>query len=202
MKNVIKNSKKGILMVTMFATLLSFANDASFYSIKNEAKRTSLTLTDVKQGNLLSIKDENGIVLYKELIQKTGTYTKGFDLTTLPDGGYLFELEKDLEINTIPFSVEVNTVVFKKEDEKTIFKPFTRVIGNVAYVTKLALNGEPLKVEIYFNDAAAQSELIYSETIENTVNINRVYKLTGLRKGNYKIVYSTNGRIFTKDIIN
>ena len=61
-------------MVTMFATLLSFANEASFYSIKNDAKRTSLTLDNVKQGNLLSIKDNNGIILYKEIIQKSGTY--------------------------------------------------------------------------------------------------------------------------------
>ncbi len=201
MKNTIKNTKKGILMVTMFATLLSFADDASFYALKNDAGRTSLTLNNVKQGNLLTIKDENGMLLYKEFIQKTGTYNKGFDLTSLPDGNYLFELEKDLEINTIPFAVKTNTVVFKKDNEKTIFKPYTRVVGNVVYLTKLALNAEPLKVEIYFNDKSVNSELIFSETIENTVNISRVYKLSNLKKGNYKIVYSTNGRIFTKEII-
>jgi hypothetical protein len=110
MKNVIKNTKKGILMVTMFATLLSFANEAPFYTIKKDAERTSLTLNDVKQGNLLSIKDDNGIILYKELIQKSGMYTKEFDLTTLPDGAYIFELDKDLEINTIPFTVNSNEV--------------------------------------------------------------------------------------------
>ena len=201
MKNTIKNTKKGILMVTMFATLLSFADDASFYALKNDAGRTSLTLNNVKQGNLLTIKDENGMLLYKEFIKKTGTYNKGFDLTSLPDGNYLFELEKDLEINTIPFAVKTNTVVFKKENEKTIFKPYTRVVGNVAYLTKLALNAEPLKVEIYFNNEGVNLELIFSETIENTVNISRVYKLSNLKKGNYKIVYSTNGRIFTKEII-
>ena len=96
MKNAVKHSKKGILMVTLFATLLSFANDASFYTISTDAKRTALTLRDVKEGNLLSIKDNNGVVLYKESIQKTGIYTKGFDLTSLPDGMYVFELDKDL----------------------------------------------------------------------------------------------------------
>ena len=41
MKNVIKNTKKGILMVTMFAALLSFANEPSFYSIKNYESKSN-----------------------------------------------------------------------------------------------------------------------------------------------------------------
>ncbi|MGK0253341.1 MAG: hypothetical protein ACI9OE_000809 [Mariniflexile sp.] len=205
MKNVIKNTKKGILMATMFATLLSFANEAPFYTIKKDAERTSLTLNDVKQGNLLSIKDENGVIVYKELIEKSGMYTKEFDLTTLPDGAYNFELDKDLEINTIPFTVNSNEVTFNKELEKTIFKPYARVKGDVVYVTKLALNEEPLKVYIYFTSFdgfSSESELTYSEDIQNTKLINRVYKLASLDKGNYKIVFKTDGRVFTKQITN
>jgi len=99
MKNVINSIKKGFLMATIFATTLSFANEVSLTTIKNDADKTSLTLTDVKQGNLLSIKDENGITLYKESIEKTGIYTKGFDLTALPNGEYSFEIDKDVEIS-------------------------------------------------------------------------------------------------------
>jgi hypothetical protein len=195
MKNVIKHSKKGILMVTMFATLLSFANEVSLFNIKNEAKRTSLTLDNVKEGNLLSIKDDNGMTLYKELIQKAGVYTKGFDLTALPDGSYIFELDQDVEISTIPFSVKSSIVLFNKELEKVIFKPFVRIENDLVYITKLALNEEPLKIDVYFD-----SELMYSETIEKTQNIKRVFKLTGLEKGNYKIVFHTEDREFTKII--
>ncbi|GAA4803026.1 hypothetical protein [Litoribaculum gwangyangense] len=199
MKNLIKHSKKGILMVTMFATLLSFANEVSFYTIKNDTKKTLLTLKNVKGGNLLSIVDNNGIILYKEIIEKSGNYTKGFDLTSLPDGKYIFEINKDLEITTIPFSVTSNNVVFNKEASETIYKPFTRVQGDMVYVTKLALNDEPLKIEIYFT-SASDYELMFSETIENTRNIQKAYKLTGLDKGNYKIVIKTEGRTFTKNI--
>jgi len=181
-------------MVTMLATLLSFANEVSF-TIKNDANRTSLTFYDVKEGNLLSIKDDNGIILYKELIEKQGTYTKGFDLTTLPDGIYVFELEKDMKIDTIPFSVESSIVLFDKEKENIIFKPFTRVKGNLVYLTQLALNDETFKVNIYSN-----STLVYSEKIENTKDIKRVFKLVDLEKGNYKMVCEINDRVFTKFI--
>ncbi|ULC59833.1 hypothetical protein MBM09_02365 [Flaviramulus sp. BrNp1-15] len=198
MRNVIKHSKKGILMVTMFATLLSFANEISFFTVKNDAKRTLISL-NVKEGNLLSIIDDNGVILYKELIQKTGVYTKGFDLTSLPNGEYIFELDKDLEINTIPFTVLSGNVVFNKEEEKLIYKPYIRIKDNLVYVTKLALNKEPLKVDIYFINSS-NTELMHSEEIENTKNIQKIYKLTGSEKGNYRIVLQSEGRTFTKNI--
>lgn len=199
MKTVIKHLKKGILMVTMFATLLSFANDISIYTLKKDAKKTALVLKNVKKGNLLSIIDNNGAILYKETIEKTGVYTKGFDLTSLPNGDYFFELEKDLQIDIIPFSVTSSVVLFNKDEKKVIYKPYTRVKDGVVYITKLALNEEPLKVDIYFLNSV-DSQLMHSETIEDTKNIQRAYKLTGLDEGSYKIVLTSEGRTFTKNI--
>ncbi|WP_298532466.1 hypothetical protein [uncultured Algibacter sp.] len=202
MKNTFKHSKKGFLMVTLFATLLSFANDASFYSIKNDVARTALTLKHVKEGNLLSIKDNNGVILYKESIQKSGIYTKGFDLTSLPDGFYLFELEKDLEIKTIPFSVKSSEVIFEKEKEKSFFKPYTRVKGDLLLVSQLSLNEAPLEINIYFsNDIHSNDlELIHSEKIANTKTIQKIFKLSGFEKGSYKVICSSQGREFVKII--
>ena len=186
-------------MVAMFTTLLSFANDASSFIIKNDAERTSLTLEHVKAGNLLSIKDDNGIILYKEHIQSTGIYSKGFDLTTLPDGSYIFELDGDTEIKTIPFTVNSNKALFKKELETTILKPFVKVEKDLVYITKLALDNEPLHIDIYFEAKAfaTPSELVYSETVKNTKKIGKVFKLAGYNKGTYKIVMSSEGRNYT-----
>lgn len=188
-------------MVTLFATLLSFANEGSFYRIKNDTRKTALTLRDVKEGNLLSIIDNNGVVLYKESIQKSGIYTKGFDLTSLPDGEYLFELEKDIEITTIPFSVKSNEVVFNKNAQTSFFKPFTRVEGDLVLISQLALTKEPLKIEIYFSDySLSNQELMHSEEIRNVKTIEKVFKLSGIKKGTYKVVCYTQGRRFTKII--
>lgn len=186
-------------MVTMLATSLSFANESSFFTIKNDAEKTSLTLENVKKGNLLSIKDDNGIILYKELIQKPGVYSKGFDLTTLPNGKYIFELDQDVEINIIPFSVNSNIVSFNKELEKTIFKPLVRVKDDMAYITRLTLDETPLEIEVFYTDSN-EYELVYSEKIENTQNIARVLKLSDLKIGSYKMVFHTEDREFTKII--
>ncbi|NNC49587.1 MAG: hypothetical protein HKO01_03530 [Flaviramulus sp.] len=199
MKNVIKNSKKGILMVTMFAASLSFAKETSFFTIKNDVKKTALTLKNVKAGNLLSIIDDNGVILYKEIIQKTGIYSKGFDLTAFTDGAYLFELNKDLEIITIPFSVKSNTVIFNKEKGKTIFKPYFKVKEDVLYISKLTLNETPLTVAIYYVNSG-ESELKYSETVENTMDYKKAFKLTGLEEGSYKVIVTSEDRTYVKNI--
>lgn len=191
MKNFIKNS---LVLVVLFTTLLGNANSSLKISI--DETRTTLTLKDVKQGNELSIKDAYGIILYKELIQKSGNYVKGFDLTKLPNGSYFFELNKGLEIKTIPFTVESTVVHFDKEKATTFYKPVVKSVENKIYVSKLSLNKQLLEVKIYYDYNSGSYDLIHSETIEDTVNIQRVYKLSKSEKGNYKLVLKTEGRSF------
>lgn len=197
MKNVIKNTKKGIMMVALLATVFGFANDSNNL-IKRDAKKTALVLENVKEGNILTIKDNYGIVLYKESIKVNGIYKKGFDLTTLPDGEYTFELEKELEIKTIPFKVESNKVSFNKEDETTYFKPFIKQEEDLVFLTKLNLNKELVKIKVYAVHNG-YSNLRHSETIENTKVIEKVFKL---EKGNYKIEINSNNKEYTEFINN
>ncbi|WP_157207114.1 hypothetical protein [Mariniflexile maritimum] len=198
MKNVLNNSKKRFLMVTMLITSLSFAKEPSFYSIKNDVKKTSLTLSNVKQGNKFSIKDKNGIVLYNEEIQKSGVYTKGFNFSSLPDGNYVFELDKDLEINTIPFTVKENTVSVNKNSETTTYKPYVKQKNNLLLISKLSPNFETMNISIYA-DNHRDFELIYTEKIEGIKVIEKVYKL---EKGTYKVTINSNNKEYTTIINN
>ncbi|WP_238320888.1 hypothetical protein, partial [Neotamlana nanhaiensis] len=191
--------KKGFLMVTMFATMLSFANESTFLTVARDAKKTVLTLNSVKEGNLLTIIDANGVVLYKEEIKEAGNYQKAFDLSSLPDGNYIFELEKDLEVDTIPFTVNSSEVAFDRAHEKVTYKPYARVEDGVVYVSKLSLNESPLKVDIYYGNSV-EANLVYSETIKHTKNIQKAYKLNGFAKGNYRIVFKTDGKIYSQNI--
>lgn len=190
-------------MVTMLAASLSFANDGSFLIIKKDAKTTALKLENVKQGNLLSIKDAKGVVLFEEAIKKNGIYNKGFDLTELPNGKYLFELEKDFEIKTMPFEVAENKIAFIEEEETIVFKPSVRVDKNLILISKLNLDKKPLKIDLYFEDKSLNSyDLLLSETIENTQKIERAYKFSTAKKGNYKLVFKSEGQEFIKYINN
>jgi hypothetical protein len=198
MKNVITNTKKGILMVTLLTTVIGFAKDADLSLIKKGAKKTALVIENVKQGNLLTITDSYGIVLYKEFIQTNGVYKKGFDLTELPNGDYVFELEKDLEIKTIPFKVEFSNVIFSKADETTYFKPYIRQEGNVVYLTKLSPKFDSTTVKVYALGNGSP-KLCHTETIDNTQVVEKVFKL---EKGNFKITVNSNNKEHTTIINN
>ncbi|QRM88808.1 hypothetical protein FG167_06025 [Lacinutrix sp. WUR7] len=193
MKKLIKNT---LAIIVLFTALLANAN-APLSDLKN-AKRTTLTLNDVKKGDKLLIKNTQGIILYNESIQNSGDYTKGFDLTELPNGDYFFELNKAIKIVIIPFHVSNNIVIFKKEKELTIFKPYIRNKKNKIYITKLSLDQKPLDIKVYYEDLNGDDfNLIYSETINNDAkNIGRILSLDEKLKGTYKIVTKTEGRTF------
>ncbi|NCO62362.1 MAG: hypothetical protein GW839_02165 [Flavobacteriales bacterium] len=196
MKNRKITLRKSILVALIFTAMIGNATNELNNDPKNRIKKTTFSLNHVKTGNQLKIKDLNGIILYKEDIKTSGTYSKGFDLTSLPNESYVFELEKDLEIKSFPFTVTSQTVVFEKE-ETIIHKPFVTVKDNYIYVSKLALNEEPLDIKIYYQEA---SDLIYSEKVENTKNIQKIYKLKSTAKGDYKIVLTSNGREYYESI--
>ena len=198
MKKVIKTIQKSLLAVAVFTVIIGNANEISTLSNKEEFKKTALTLNNVKAGDLLTIKDYSGVTLYKELINFSGTYKKGFDLTALHNGNYFFEVDKDLEIRTIPFIVKSNQVVFNKAAEVITFKPFVRQKNDLILISKLATNLEPLKIEIYSKNNE-DFELAYSEEIEGEQIIERTYKL---KKGNYKIIFNSDNKEFTKFINN
>lgn len=180
----------------MLTVIIGNANEISSLKVEGDLKKTALTIKNVKEGDLLSIKNNKGIIVYKELIQSSGTYKKGFDLTELPDGNYSFEIDKDLEIKIIPFTVKNNQVAFDKNKETVIYKPYVKEKNNLVFITKLALNLQPLKIRIYENHND-EYYLIHSEKIEGIQIVEKVYKL---KKGNYKIILNSDNKEYTKFI--
>ncbi|MGY0391352.1 hypothetical protein ACW5R3_02175 [Bizionia sp. KMM 8389] len=192
MKNLIR---KSLVMFLLLTTVAINANAVDSIRVTNESKATLLVLPDVKEGNLLIIKDIFNETLYEEKIQDSGNYIKRFDLTTLPDGSYYFQLFKDYEVRTIPFSLKANQVTLKKSLETIIQKPEMKTKNNVVYVSKNNSNNKDVKVSIYYNENDTYN-LIYSETL-NAKNTLKAYKLDENERGNYKMVYTVDGKKFT-----
>lgn len=199
MKNVFNTPKKVILMTAMMAMVMGYASNESTIAIDD--KKAVVTL-NVKQGNLLTLKNANGSIIYKEVIEHTGLLKKSFDLSKLPNGDYVIELDKDVEIKIIPFSVEETKVEFNSDEENIVYKPVTRVKENLVYVSKLALNNEKLNVKIYFEKDkwSSEYELVHEEKIEDALTLERAFKLP--EDGDYKIIYNTQDRVFTEYINN
>ena len=192
-----KFKKKSLLLSLLFASMLSFANNEIKTSKEEKSKVTVISFKEVKLGSKLSIKDLNGIVLYKESIIKSGDYSKGFDLTSLPNGDYIFELDTELKITIIPFYVVSNQVAFKKEEESIIYKPFIRVKDSMVYVSRISFEENPIEYKIYFE---GNYEMVLSEKFDKESQLKRIYDFSTSEKGNYIFVFKSNGRTFTKTV--
>ena len=193
MKRLVKTS---LVIVVMFATMVSYANEFPLLTKERTKIVKDITFENVKQGSLLIIKDSNEMILYKELIEKSGAYSKGFDLTALPDGDYYFELDKEVVIAIRPFKVKDNSVEFKKDEEYKIFKPVVYVKGKKVYVTRMSLIKNPIEIKVYDED----DHLVFSEKIEEATSLGKIYNFSKVKEGNYNIILKSEGRTFKNSI--
>lgn len=196
MKNLFKRS---LMIVAIFTLSIGHAMsnepNPNFNTIIVDGKLIDLTL-DYSDGDLeVNVQDSFGFVLYKEKYTG-GSLSRKFDLTLLPNGNYIFEINGQTKIKMIPFTVTANNVDFKKENETIFFKPIVRFKNDVAYISKLALKKEALHIKLYdpnFN-------LIYSEVLKNNLNLGRKLSFSKLEPGNYRVVLKSEGRVFEETI--
>lgn len=190
--------KSLVFVALLVAVTVSYGNEISGNTNSGKIVRTNVTFKNVKKGSVLSIKDRNGLVLYKEAIQLNGDYSKGFDLTSLPDGDYYFEMDRDIEVRVIPFKVLGSIVKFDKMTENKVFKPIVFVSSKKhVHVSKIAIQNKVLNIEIF----ADNGDLIHSEKVEKEGEIlGKIYDFSTSEKGVYTIVMKTAGRRFVKNI--
>ncbi|PQJ69152.1 hypothetical protein BTO14_14085 [Polaribacter butkevichii] len=186
--------KKIIVVALMFGTLIGYANEHTNNNDLEAKKTVKVEFTNVKKGQTLSIKNNQGVTVYNNEIKNSGTYSKTFDFSALEDGIYAAELNKDFEIVIKQFYVKNGLVTFLNNKNEKVFKPVVRAEKHLLYVSKINFNNQPLKIVIYY-----KNEAILSETIEGEKFLKRVYKLSENEAGNYKVIISTNDRSYAKD---
>lgn len=182
------------LGVKLLAVILLLGTMGINAATITEKSVTVLKYQDVKEGYKVSIKDNFGAILYKETIQNEGNYVKGFDLTTLPEGDYSFELEKDFEIKVQPFKVVNSKVEFLKNENYSIYKPVITKKNGYAYISQLAF-GDEVKIKILINDS-----VIHSEVIENELELRKIFDFTEVPFNDYTVIITIKDRSFVNNI--
>ncbi|MDP5105838.1 MAG: hypothetical protein NWQ31_06680 [Polaribacter sp.] len=188
-----KTIKQNVLVVAlMLVTLCNYANNEKDFNNIVNAKNVKVVFEDVKKGQQLTVNDENGVELHSELLTKEGELTKVFDLSSLNDGLYTIELNKEFLVVIKYLEVKDNKVIFIDNSEQVIFKPLIKNEDDLVLISKLDFNENPLKVTLFF-----EGDMILSETIKSELIINRVYKLNKELKGNYTVVVNSNGKSYS-----
>ena len=192
-----KNQIKKLLLITMlFASIAGSANERSYSLESKEATVAKLVLENVKKGGKLSILDADNVLLYKEPIEVSGTYSQNFDFSNLPIGKYYFEIDMGSKYQKVPFEVHVSSVVIKYEEKYEIFKPVVYTRDNHVYLSKFSM--VPCKLSILIYDS--NDEKIHMEDFKENSTINRVLDFSKIRKGKYKLVISSENRTYIETV--
>ena len=189
MKTIIR---KSLLVALMLGTLSSYATGTTLVDEKGTGKEVEIRT--VKKGQILYIKNSEGKVLHEKTIEINGTFEKAFDFSSLRNGYYTLEVNKDFQIEVIPFTVIAKKATFYTQEEKTIFKPVIRTRDNRVMVSKLAFEEAQMHVTIYF-----EGDIIFKEKVEGENVLKRVYQLRKDIKGDYKVVMKANDRTYINE---
>lgn len=191
--------KKSIKFSIVAALLMSFATVSAKdleKVLKDKEKITVVNFSKLKKGTEIKIKDTNGVSLYQESVEKTGAYSKSFDLSKLPDGTYFIEVNTQSQLTIMPFKISDDQVNMEKALEYVIHKPILLTKNNKVTLTKLSLDQNPLEVKVYYQDGV----MVYSEKIANKTSIAKMFDFSEAQKGTYTFVMKSDGRVFQEDI--
>ena len=196
MKNLMKKSLFVIAFLTVSIAMANINdNDPRVKVNIIETKLMKLTLTGNTEMFEVTVKDSYGYQLHTEKLNSLD-YSKKYDLTNLPNGNYTMEFESKSRIKVVPFRVSSSAIVLNNSEEVVYFKPMVRKVEDDVFVSMLALNNENLEILLYDED----NNLLYTDILKNSRNLDRKFNLSNLRSGDYSMVLRTNGRTFYETI--
>lgn len=193
MKKLLKNS---LVLVVILTTMVSYSNELLFVTDIKTNEITELTFNNAKEGSTLQLKDSKGSILYSEIINNSGSYTKNFDLTNLPDADYYFEIDNQTSFLIIPISMEENIAEVLTDEKYIISKPAVTVKDNYVYISKEFTENQSMAIDVYYEG----NDLAYSENFRKTDSVNRVYDFSTSKKGKYLILVKAEGRVFRNSV--
>jgi len=192
MKNLVKNLIAMVLVVVSVAS--TSAKEAPVKIRVAGEKSIELFLGEISGKVWISFKDDNGDVIYSKRIKNLTSYRAKYDLATLPDGEYKFELYSADQTLNLPVTIAEGAVTLK---EKVAAAPVVSKRGNTVSVD-LSGNTEVAWDVIIRNEIG---ELVFTETVENEQNSKRKYDLSNLDKGAYTVQFNAAGNSFSHNVI-
>lgn len=181
-------------MKTLFKNILVLAVMLGTYtSYANATLEVSPTFNNVNEGDLISVSDASGEVIYSGRINFKGNLQNLYDFSQLNDGIYSVEVDKDFEIVLNSVEVKNNVATFIESSNSKIFKPVFRTEDSRVIISKLAIDTNEMDVELYF-----ENNLIHTETVKGEDILNRIYRLDKSLKGDYTAIIRANDRVYVE----
>jgi len=191
-----KNLKINISIISLLL-LINFVNADHLIDLRILSSNNSsfiIQLSDIKYDTKCLLKNQQGVILYKEDIARAQIFQRSLNLIELPDGTYELQIEDDYKTETTSLTKSNGKVMAANQIKITTFKPQIVLKDTQLNVSLLALNNEKLTVSILDEN----QNIISEKKLSGSVNLGQSYDLSQLNAGDYTIQLYTNGKIYDK----
>ncbi|TRX62784.1 hypothetical protein FNH22_01425 [Fulvivirga sp. M361] len=149
------------------------------------------------KNTLIYLRDENGGVLYKENLSDGKEYKKLFDLTALPQGNYILEIEDGTRTKSYPLKITDFDLEIDHAHQSNFYKPqIVAQQNNRVGISLFNVNEKDVELNIYNNNR----ESVFQEMIPGDIVLQRKYDLSELEPGYYTMSFKVGKRVFSKSV--
>lgn len=187
--------KTGLVAALIFTALGVYANDDDFaLKVKGEKEkfiRFSAGKVEDVDLSLVSADDE---VLYRERIHTSVNNQKLYDLSALPNGEYVLNVETESKLVKYNVVIENGEAIVSEPKISNMFKPVCIKKDNVVTLSLNNQDKSPIEVKVY-NE---YNEEVYGEKFKNKALLTKQFNISKTDSKSLTFVVEFKDERFTK----
>jgi|GEM_PF-1298480 len=200
--NLNLNAMKTIIKVSLVVLGLLVSYSGHSDSINDSITATGsrsfrLTLEDEAMNVHIRLKDRYGVILYQEYIPGPVSYDRIYNVSSLPTGQYLLELEYPTRHQELPVEIRANQVILDQSRMEEYFKPVVRQKGDKVSVNLLNTKRGPLRILVYDHQT---SELLSEQMLKGDLLMGKQFDFSQAGPGEYLISMLYHGKQYSQTI--
>ena len=193
MKNKVKIMVSALIVLATFGSATAYNGELNVKA--TDQKSFTLSEKNVTGSAKLSIVDQNGVTVYQSNLSDGESIKKTFDVSALPEGPYTVEYADNFKVQTVSMLID-EELSFDVSNAKIEFVPSIVKRGAILNIGMLSDSDKRFQVKIYdeFN------HLLLSEAVTGTNYFGKRFDLSKIRRGDYRVVVTCEGRSFIRTV--
>lgn len=180
----------------VLVTLVNVKADNELLAMKITGNRSfEISVKNVVGEAQLMINDLEGTMLYNSSIEHKGSYTKTFDVSSLPVGIYIMSIKDEFKTKTVELSID-KTVSIDLDQVKTNLNPIITNFRDKLIVSIYSAEREKLTISIFDENGNP----ITNHAVKGEGYFGQNFNLEALETGTYKVIVNHKGRTFRKEL--
>lgn len=188
-----KKAVKTFLAVLLLLVALN-VNAADGLDLRiNDKQNLIVELQQIEKGSVLSLKDMDGEVIFKDRFFEESEYSKTLDFNELPDGEYTLSFDKQYSIASYVISKRNEDLIIEDNGYSFVFKPSFITKENKVRVHLANPTQQTISLEIFDKEG-----IIVGSATSRDMVLKKTLDFSKTPKGEYTVKIKLGKESFTK----